>query len=80
VTSLKFLRFLKYILETPYVVSYFFNRPAKAEWELASGDQKASEKETASIGLAKMQLSGHSFPITTTSGRHKSRTVKINSF
>ena len=26
VTSLKFLRFLKGKLETPYVVSYFFNR------------------------------------------------------
>jgi hypothetical protein len=79
VTSLKFLRFLKDKLETPYVVSYFFYKPAKAEWELAGSDQKVSAKEAPSIGLAKMQLSGHSFPITT-SGRHKSRTVKINSF
>jgi hypothetical protein len=54
VTSLKFLRFLKGKLETPYVVSYFFYKPAKAEWELAGGDQEVSPKETANCGMAKV--------------------------
>jgi hypothetical protein len=43
VTSLKYLPFLKDKLETPYVVSYFFNRPPQVEWELASGDQKVRD-------------------------------------
>jgi hypothetical protein len=34
VTSLKFLRFLKDKLETPYVVSYFFNRRLTCEVEI----------------------------------------------
>jgi hypothetical protein len=37
VTSLKFLRFLKDKLETPYVVSYFLNRlPAVVSLQVAS--------------------------------------------
>jgi hypothetical protein len=44
---------------------------------LASGDQKVSAKETSCGWLAKMQLSGHSLPVTA-SDWHKSRPVKIN--
>jgi CRISPR type IV-associated protein Csf3 len=51
----------------------------QAEWELAIGDQKVSAKETARERLAQIQLSRYSLS-RTHGDRHKSSTLKINSF
>jgi hypothetical protein len=52
VTSLKFLRFLKAKLETPYVVSCFFSRLLAA----AGGDSGVFAKLVASVSAEVVRL------------------------